>query len=317
MLVPGRLLTITLLVVIPEVVNLVVKGLTDLSLVCRNLKVQTHLVRGLHLFPKRRRTSFALLVNASIARKSDICPKGNTVKSSGNKPPGVSNFAIGLDDDNGTYMSTLTDTTEAISLGIMGFDIIESDEFSDLPSLASISDSDEESDNESVVEMIDGHIVWEDKPVIPEPEDSFSVGNEYLSGTNLYHQIGDPASRKLMHMLERLGPYPGDNTYYGYDAPPRGASTRFLAFTILGGRLALYNSTPPLLDLLPRRAQPLRRQASSLSSPSLNIALSDHPATASIPFARTVITKDVETAAEEDGDPTQTRGQPAHHVQDE
>ena len=134
------------------------------------------------------------------------CSKVNTVKSSRNRPLGVSNFAIDLGDNDGTYVLTLADTTEALPLGMMEFDIIDSDDFDNLPSLVSILDSGEESSDESVEESDDGHIHYNKPHFVPE-EDPFEVGNPYLNRTNPYCQIGNSVSCKLMHILEQLGPY--------------------------------------------------------------------------------------------------------------
>ena len=74
-----------------------------------------------------------------------------------------------------------------------------------------------------------------------------------------------------------------------------------LTDTILG--IGQFN---PLLDLLPRCAQPLRRQASSLLSPSLNTMLSDPLALVSQQPARLVSHCDVEASPLEGSDPLQT-----------
>ena len=67
----------------------------------------------------------------------------------------------------------------------------------------------------------------------------------------------------------------------------------------------------PLLDPLPRRAQPPWYSLSSLSSSSLTIALSDLLLIATPSLYRLVLKLNVETAAQIGPDSVQTRGTPA------
>jgi len=91
-----------------------------------------------------------------------------------------------------------------------------------------------------------------------------------------------------------------------------------LTFAHLGGKWVFYGGrvatdmyrcviTAPLLDLLPRHAQPPRRQDTLLSSSLLIIALSDLLALASQPSARLSLFLDVEASPPEGSNPPQTR----------
>jgi len=104
-------------------------------------------------------------------------------------------------------------------------------------------------------------------------------------------------------MLNMIG-----HTTYDYTPSPKAAYTCY-NFLFLNNDCVSFtydSELTPLLDLLPRCAQPPRRQDTSLSSSSLIIAFSDLLALASQPSAKLSSFLDVEASPPEGSDPPQT-----------